>query len=142
MEYWLGLVFSFLTLIPLFSIGPDASQPGWVSATVVAQSLGGLVFCVAFVVIAIRSGQGGWRLAASPGTAMPASGPAGDRTPDECWKGGLIYYNPEDPALWVEKRFGFGWTVNFGNRRAWFVLGGILLITLLIPATIFLLMRE
>lgn len=32
--------------------------------------------------------------------------------------GGLVYYNPEDPAVFVEKRVGFGYTINFGNRRA------------------------
>ncbi|MFP4547765.1 MAG: DUF5808 domain-containing protein [Fidelibacterota bacterium] len=38
---------------------------------------------------------------------------------DVHWKGGLIYYNPEDPSLWVDKRMGIGWTLNFGNKRAW-----------------------
>ncbi len=41
-------------------------------------------------------------------------------TPDECWRcGGVIYYNPEDPVLMVEKRMGLGYTINFGNRLAW-----------------------
>lgn len=39
----------------------------------------------------------------------------GDRTPDECWKLGLIYVNRKDPALWVEKRSGLGYTLNFGH---------------------------
>ena len=46
---------------------------------------------------------------------------------DECWKLGLIYFNRNDPALWVEKRFGIGWTVNMANPKSWFLLGGILL---------------
>jgi len=28
----------------------------------------------------------------------------GDGTPDSCWKLGLFYYNPDDSALFVEKR--------------------------------------
>ncbi|GHO87329.1 DUF1648 domain-containing protein [Dictyobacter formicarum] len=37
------------------------------------------------------------------------------RDDDRYWIGGILYYNPEDPALWVEKRMGLGWTINFGN---------------------------
>lgn len=48
----------------------------------------------------------------------PTSGEAGDRTPDNCWKFGLIYCNREDPAFWVEVRAGLGYTVNFGHRAA------------------------
>jgi len=38
-------------------------------------------------------------------------------TPDDdrYWKGGLIYLNRNDPALWVPKRFGVGWTVNLAH---------------------------
>lgn len=37
----------------------------------------------------------------------------------ECWYwGGLIYYNPNDPAVFVEKLVGIGMTVNMGNWRA------------------------
>ena len=89
---------------------------------------------VAIVVVAIRMGQGGWRLRGQTPASTPGNqAPAGDRTPDECWKWGLFYYNPADPALWVEKRFGIGWTFNFGNPRAWFVLGGILLFATAVP---------
>ncbi|GLV57215.1 membrane protein [Dictyobacter sp. S3.2.2.5] len=37
------------------------------------------------------------------------------RDDDRYWIGGILYYNPEDPALWVEKRMGMGMTINFGN---------------------------
>ncbi len=41
----------------------------------------------------------------------------------ECWYwGGLIYYNPSDPAVFVEKLVGIGMTVNMGNWRALFYL--------------------
>jgi hypothetical protein len=50
------------------------------------------------------------------------TGGAGDGTPDECWKLGLIYYNPNDPALLVEKRSGLGYTLNFGHKASWIVL--------------------
>jgi hypothetical protein len=51
----------------------------------------------------------------------PGSG--SDGTPDYAWKLGQFYYNPDDPALIVEKRFGIGYTFNFGNRASWWLLG-------------------
>ena len=45
-------------------------------------------------------------------------------TPDHAWKiGGLIYFNPHDPAIWVEQRVGLGYTLNIGNSRAWLLIG-------------------
>ncbi len=37
---------------------------------------------------------------------------------DRHWRAGMRYVNPADPALFVQKRFGVGWTLNFGNPRA------------------------
>jgi uncharacterized membrane protein len=38
-------------------------------------------------------------------------------TEEEHWRhGGLTYYNPEDPALVVEKLTGIGYTLNFAHR--------------------------
>ncbi len=51
--------------------------------------------------------------------------------------GGRIYINPEDPLLWVEKRFGIGWTLNFGNRWSWPVLALLLAPVLLLPVLLF-----
>ena len=56
-----------------------------------------------------------------------ARGPL-DPTPTECWKGGIIYYNPNDPVLFVGRRDGAGFTLNFGNRWSWAVLGSPLLL--------------
>jgi uncharacterized membrane protein len=51
----------------------------------------------------------------------------GDRTPDACRTCGLIYYNPNDPALVVETRAGrFGCDLNFGNKWSWVVSAAIL----------------
>ena len=49
-----------------------------------------------------------------------------EATPDECWRLGLLYYNPRDPALFVQKRVGFGYTFNFGNRLAWVIFGAFI----------------
>jgi uncharacterized membrane protein len=50
-----------------------------------------------------------------------------DPTPDECWKGGVFYFNRSDPALMVEKHTGMGLTVNFGNPWSWVLTGFLLL---------------
>jgi hypothetical protein len=58
-------------------------------------------------------------------------GSGGDGTPDECWKLGFFYCNPADPAIFVEKRLGIGYTCNFGNQTTWLVMGLMLLFSLI-----------
>ena len=48
-----------------------------------------------------------------------------DPTPNECWKGGMIYYNPNDAALFVARRDGIGLTSNMGNPWSWVMLGSL-----------------
>jgi uncharacterized membrane protein len=78
------------------------------------------IFGVAFWIF--RVGQGGQR-AVAPAARREV---LGDATPDHAWKvGGLIYFNPHDPAIWVEKRVGLGYTLNFADSRAWLLMGMI-----------------
>jgi uncharacterized membrane protein len=83
-----------------------------------------------FVTFVLRSGQGGFRLAADgtdgggpPDLARRAG--LADRDDDRFWKGGLIYVNRDDPALMVGARFGVGWTFNLANPAAWLLLSAI-----------------
>jgi uncharacterized membrane protein len=46
---------------------------------------------------------------------------------DDHWRG-VFYYNPDDSSLWVGKRFGIGWTLNFAHRASWLVLAAMLLL--------------
>lgn len=48
-----------------------------------------------------------------------------DPTPNECWKGGMIYYNPDDAALFVGRRDGVGLTCNLANPRSWVLFGSL-----------------
>ena len=57
---------------------------------------------------------------------LPLLGRTGRRPPEEAWKG-VFYSNPEDPSLLVPKRYGIGYTLNFGNPWSWVVLALILL---------------
>jgi uncharacterized membrane protein len=53
---------------------------------------------------------------------------APDPTPDDCWKGGLFYYNPNDAALGIEARTGFGIAFNFANPWVWGLLAALVLL--------------
>ncbi len=39
--------------------------------------------------------------------------------PNEYWKGGIWYYNPDDAALFVETRRGAGFSLNLANKWSW-----------------------
>jgi len=54
------------------------------------------------------------------------------RDDDRYWYAGLWYNNPDDPALFVPKRFGFGWTLNFGHPQAKLFLITLLVLLLLL----------
>ncbi len=62
----------------------------------------------------------GKRLKALPGPL--------DVTPNDCWKGGIFYYNPNDAAVVVEKREGFGYTFNFGNGWSWVLVASLVFV--------------
>src|SRR4051794_13643719 len=54
------------------------------------------------------------------------------RDDDRYWSGGIFYNNPDDPAVFVPKRYGLGWTVNFGHPQGKLVLIGTLLLPLVL----------
>jgi len=64
--------------------------------------------------LAIHYGQGGSRLENAQGTAPLTDGLADNRL----WKLGVFYVDRDDPSWLVEHRFGFGYTLNFGNPKA------------------------
>jgi uncharacterized membrane protein len=92
-------------------------------ATVALAAVPPLLGVVAVLAVSLRMGQAGSRLP----DAAPAGRPTTNRDDDRYWKGGLIYVNREDPAVIVARRFGVGWTLNFGNPRARVVFAVIVL---------------
>jgi uncharacterized membrane protein len=115
---WLLLGIQYLVVIPAVALAFRPETPAaWVWPVILTAVIAGALITL------IRMGQGGSRVAAATGQRQPV----GDHTPDAAWKWGLVYYNPDDPALIVEKRIGIGYTVNFANRWSWALMGVILL---------------
>ena len=79
------------------------------------------------VALVFYTGQGGSRLLHIDGRSNAID----PREDDRFWKLGCIYYNPDDPSLMVEKRFGIGWTMNMARPITWMVLGGIILLLII-----------
>jgi uncharacterized membrane protein len=48
------------------------------------------------------------------------------------WKLGIIYVKKEDARIFVPKRLGIGWTINFGNPRSILVLPALIIFTALV----------
>ena len=88
-----------------------------------------LVFTAVIVVVMLavmfRTGQGGSKLKVDAAEPAPGQKRMENTDDDLYWKLGVIYVNPTDPAVIVEKRFGIGWTLNFGRPVAWLFLAGI-----------------
>ncbi len=114
--HFIALVCGATALLPLWR----ASAPPW---PLLAPPFALLAVLAAVLVRLARTVRA--LPAASAGTA-----PVGDRTPDSRWKWGLFYFDAEDPALLVAKRFGLGYTLNFANRWSW----ALLALLVLIPA--------
>ncbi len=68
---------------------------------------------VGAILVAIKTGQSGSRIKIDHEEEI--NNKVIDRDDDRFWKWGMFYYNPDDPNLHVEKRFGIGWTINFGR---------------------------
>ncbi|NBJ70121.1 MULTISPECIES: DUF5808 domain-containing protein [Clostridia] len=118
---WLSIA-QFILLIPkgqpLFTIG---------SITIHSFLLLGVIY------LAFSTGQGGSRVKFPDERNEQVI----DRDNDKYWKLGQFYVNKNDPALFLEKRFGIGWTINLGKPLSWI----IILITLLVVLGLILLTR-
>ena len=86
-----------------------------------AGTFAGVLALVGGIVVVLFYGQNGSRVDA---------GGADDETmpwdEDRYWYGGVIYANRDDPAVWVPKRFGVGWTVNMARPVVW--VGAVILL--------------
>ena len=58
---------------------------------------------------------------------------------DSHWILGSIYFNRDDPSVFVERRFGIGWTINFGSVGGVLTMVALLAVAVVLPLGIVLL---
>ncbi|AWB43354.1 hypothetical protein DCC85_03360 [Paenibacillus sp. CAA11] len=114
------LLFAFMQWTMLYPVNMQVS---------LLVSLGmPLLIVFGAIYLSINTGQGGSRIGKKG--SLGAEAPIND---DNAWKLGSIYYNPKDPAVFVEKRMGVGWTVNFARPLAWvFLFAPLVLIVIVV----------
>jgi uncharacterized membrane protein len=108
MAVFIALGWMLALLMPAMALRPVVKLPGPVLV------LSAMAIILSSVIYLIKKSRG-------------SRGPL-DPTPNECWKGGILYYNPSDPVLFVGRRDGAGFTLNMGNPWSWAVLGSPLVL--------------
>ncbi len=114
-------IFSFAGLSMVYPINPTllTTVPFVVAIGILIGS----------IVLSLLTGQGGSRLKLSSGK----NGEMINRDDDRYWKLGQFYFNKQDPAIFIEKRFGIGWTNNWAHPLSWVFLIVILGLAIALP---------
>ena len=111
------LLCALLTLLSVQVVRIGLSEIDSIVA-IVSGGAGAGVFVVASAIGVIwlmkRYGQGG----ASRESGSAEERLTGSLADNSHWPMGLFYYNADDPSMMIEKRFGFGYSFNYGNRKA------------------------
>ncbi len=88
-----------------------------------ASLAGAGALLIGALALAVTTGQSGSRVKAGIKTESGIV----RRDDDRYWRWGAIYVNKDDPSLFVEKRFGIGFTMNFGRPAAAYIIAGFVL---------------
>lgn len=87
--------------------------------------IGTISYVALVMVMSLAVGQSGARIAGEvPGTRMGVDD-------DRHWLLGSVYFNPQDPSIFVPKRFGIGWTTNAGRWESWALVAALVAVTVL-----------
>lgn len=123
----LSAMFYSIQLVQLFE---------WSDKVILAITLGSLGIIFAYAIwLSLSTGQGGSRIKINGERAQTTQVNVDD---DQYWKLGQFYFNRDDPSLFIEKRFGVGWTINLARPAAWIILlaitvGPIIILVLAMP---------
>lgn len=148
MGHRLGLI--NLSMIPIFIVSqlmivqiiPEKSGGTWMVITMIIM-LAGTLYAV---FTGMRAGQGGGNMRPEilPEDSAMAYGAdaskhealitpemrklAASRQDDRYWKLGMFYYNPDDPTLLIEDRFGVNTGFNYGRPASWAITAGLFIL--------------
>jgi len=131
-----------MALAGWFGSRRSRSRPVMLGGSIAVEYLLGLLFDL--IAVQAQLGIPVWVIAVSPWAIlipliivmtrkMSEPWEPMDPTPNECWKADILYYNPNDAALFVEKREGLGYTFNFANPWSWALLLGLALVVASAP---------
>lgn len=88
-----------------------------------------LVLCGGMIIVSVVYGQSGSRV------FRRMHGSEKLKVDDDSyWKCGVLYFNPNDASLFLPKRFGVGWTVNWARPAAWIIVVGFFVLTAVVVA--------
>ena len=123
-SFLITILFGFLQLVTI--------HEGLGNAIVMLALPLGFLFMILIAtgVYAFKVGQSGSKIhVLMEDEAIPGVTDVDD---DQYWKAGVFYVNKNDPSIFVEKRFGVGWTINFGQPIGYLVLFGPILLIIVI----------
>ena len=133
-----GTVVLVAVLLSSLSYGSLRVALGEAERLPAVAMVGGILLVIYAVggslVLMFRYGQGGSRLEKAAEQAPLTNGLADNAH----WVLGAFYVNRDDPSLMVEKRFGIGYTLNFGNRKV--VVAFAVLVVVILARVVFALM--
>lgn len=94
-----------------------------------------LVTILGSIVLSLKIGQGGSNIRFKNDGEEKDKSNFEDKDDDKYWIiANSIYYNKNDPSLFVEKRFGIGWTINAGRPLGMAIYIGIIVLMVVIIA--------
>jgi uncharacterized membrane protein len=128
----LATLLSELSAVVAFGLSLLAVLDWLAPDTALATRIGVIVLIGLIVVVLIATIVRARRIMLSG----PRAASAGPQAPDDDrrWRGGFFYVDRDDPALFVPKRFGLGWTVNFGHPAG--IAIGVIVIVVLIGVVV------
>lgn len=118
------LIVAMFTFVQMAFIFPSLQK----YEEILMLSIIGFIF-ITTIVLSFKTGQGGSRIK----TDDRLNETVIDKDEDQYWKLGQFYFNKKDPAIFIEKRFGVGWTNNWAHPISWIFLIVIIGLALGIP---------
>jgi uncharacterized membrane protein len=127
-EFFLALMLSWTAMLPLRA---HPERPPSLHLVVLVT----LIFAVMVLMQSVRAQRRSRARVSAPSPqvlkeATASSVPQIIRQNPQNWKAGMFYVNRNDPAIFVPKLSGGGYTLNFGHPAAWLLFAVLLFLPL------------